>query len=150
MSVEQRQGGGELPQQAYLGANQFGQDYYAENSPGDDDPFPLFDYLQLLWFRRNLIIAVSLFVAIIGFIHVNQLVPVYTASSTMLIGLSEAQVVDIDPVLSRERYQDDTQSEVEVLRSRSLATKVVDKLNLLNYEEFNPSLRVPQESFSIS
>ena len=99
MTIEQRGGEGELPRQAYLGPNQFGQDYYMENSTAGDDPFPLFDYLQLLWFRRNLIIAVSLFVAIIGFIHVNQLVPVYTASSTLLTGITEAQVVDIQQVL---------------------------------------------------
>lgn len=147
MSIEQKRGGTELPQQTYPEANQLGQDYYVENSPGRNDPFPLFDYLQLLWFRRKLIIAVSVLVAIIGFIHVNQLIPVYTASSTLLVGIKEAQVVDINPVLSRDDYSDDIQVEVEVLRSRSLAAKVIDKLNLLSYAEFNPSLRAPRKSF---
>lgn len=122
------------------------QDYFGQNYPGEEDPFPLFDYLQLLWFRRRLIIAVSLFVAIVGFIHVNQLIPIYTATSTLMIGATETQIVDIEQVLSREFYGNEAVAEVEVLRSRSLANQVIEKLQLLNYEEFNPWLRPPEES----
>ena len=39
-------------------------------------------------------------------------------------------------------------AEMEVLRSRSLANRVVERLNLTQYEEFNPSLRVKEESIS--
>jgi uncharacterized protein involved in exopolysaccharide biosynthesis len=48
------------------------QDYFQQDSFQSEEPFPLLDYLQLLWFRRRLIIAVTLFVAVLGFIHVNQ------------------------------------------------------------------------------
>ena len=34
---------------------------------------PLLDYLQLLWFRRKLILVITLFVGIIGYIHVNEI-----------------------------------------------------------------------------
>ena len=131
-----------------FGRDKFAQDYFAPNYPADGDPFPLLDYLQLLWFRRRLIIAVSLFVAIIGFIHVNQLIPIYTATSTLVVGATETQVVDIEQVLmSRQFYGDEVVAEVEILSSRSLANKVIEKLQLLNYDEFNPSLRAPEESF---
>ncbi len=113
-----------------------------------EEPFPLLDYLQLLWFRRRLIIAITLFVAVIGFIQVNQLRSVYTATSTLMINLPETQVVDIEQVLTRDRYYgEEAIGEVEVLRSRGLATKVIEKLNLLSYEEFNPSLREPEKGF---
>ena len=131
-----------------FGRDKFAQDYFAPNYPAEEDPFPLLDYLQLLWFRRRLIIAVSLFVAIIGFIHVNQLIPIYTATSTLVVGATETQVVDIEQVLmSRQFYGDEVVAEVEILSSRSLANKVILKLQLLNYDEFNPSLRAPEESF---
>ena len=127
------------------------RDYFAQPGLQDgylaEEPFPLLDYLQLLWFRRRLIIAITLFVAVIGFIYVNQLVSVYTASSTLMINMPETQVVDIEQVLTRDLYGSEAVGEVEVLRSRGLAAKVITKLNLLNYEEFNPSLRVPEESF---
>ena len=34
-----------------------------------EQSFPLLDYLQLLWFRRKLIIAITVFVAVIGYIQ---------------------------------------------------------------------------------
>ena len=123
------------------------QDYYPQDRLAGEDSFPLFDYLQLLWFRRRLIIAVSLFVAVVGFIQVNQLRSVYTATATLMVGVPEQRVVDIEQVLSGNYQSDSSVAEVEVLRSRGLAGKVIDKLQLLNYEEFNPALRVPQESF---
>ncbi|MFB3078541.1 MAG: GumC family protein, partial [Lysobacterales bacterium] len=138
---------GARPQDSFR-RDKFGPDYFAQNYSAEEDPFPLLDYLQLLWFRRRLIIAVSLFVAIIGFIHVNQLIPIYTATSTLLVGATETQVVDIEQVLmSRQFYGDEVVAEVEILSSRSLANKVILKLQLLNYDEFNPSLRAPEESF---
>ena len=113
-----------------------------------EEPFPLLDYLQLLWFRRRLVIAVTLFIAVIGFIHVNQLKSVYSASSTLMINVPETQVVDIEQVLSRGRSTgDDAIAEVQVLRSRGLAAKVINDLKLLNHAEFNPALHQPEESF---
>ena len=111
------------------------------------EEFPLLDYLQVLWFRRRLIVAITIFVAVVAWIHVNQLKSVYTASSTLMIGVPQSQVVDIQAVLSREFYGDEILGEIEVLRSRGLATKLVERLRLLNYAEFNPGLRVPEEGF---
>ena len=108
--------------------------------------FPLLDYLQLLWFRRKLIIAITLFVAAVGFIQVNEIKNVYTASSTMIVGLPEDQVVDIESVLGRKANANDVIGEIEVLQSRSLAAKVIERLNLVNHPEFNPGLREPEES----
>lgn len=140
MVIERGQVGGS--RQEYLE-----QEYFGQSDPTGAEPFPLLDYLQLLWFRRRLIIAVTLFVAVIGFVYVHQLKPVYTATSTLLVGATETQVVDIEQVLSREFYGNEAIAEVEVLRSRSLASKVIEKLGLLNYVEFNPSLYKPEKSF---
>ena len=108
--------------------------------------FPLLDYLQLLWFRRKLIIAITLFVAVVGYIQVNEIKNIYTASSTMIVGLPEDQVVDIESVLGRNANAIDVIGEIEVLQSRSLAAKVIERLNLVNHPEFNPGLREPEES----
>jgi capsular exopolysaccharide synthesis family protein len=114
-------------------------------SPERDDPFPLLDYLQLLWFRKRLIIAVTLLAAIIGFVHVNELKSIYTASSSMMVGVPEARVLEIEQVLTRDFYGNDADAEIEVLKSRSLAEKVINNLNLLGHAEFNPSLGVPEK-----
>jgi capsular exopolysaccharide synthesis family protein len=54
--------------------------------------------------------------------------------------------VDIESVLQRDYWGDMVLAEIEVLRSRGLARKVAERLKLQNYEEFNPSLRQPEES----
>jgi len=133
--------------QGYAGdyAREYGRDYGRQEYMAGEDPFPLLDYIQLLWFRRRLVIAVTLFVAILGFIYVNQLKLVYTATSTLMIGATQTQVVDIEQVLKREFYGNEAVAEVEVLRSRGLANAVIERLNLLSYEEFNPSLRAPEK-----
>jgi capsular exopolysaccharide synthesis family protein len=107
---------------------------------------PFLEYLQALWYRKKLIIAVTLFVAVVGWVHVNQIRSVYTASSTLMLGVQKAQAVDIESVLQRDYWGDQVLAEMEVLRSRGLARKVVQRMNLQNYEEFNPALRQPEES----
>ena len=110
------------------------------------EEFPLLDYLQLLWFRKKLILAITLFVAVAGWIHVNQIRSIYSASSTMLLGMQKTQAMNFEAVLQRDYWGDQVLAEMEVLRSRGLARKVVERLNLQNYEEFNPGLREPEES----
>ncbi|MFC1694702.1 GumC family protein [Pseudomonadota bacterium] len=112
----------------------------------NEQTLPLLDYLQLLWFRRNLIIAITVFVAVVAYIQVNEIKNLYSATSTMVIGLPESQVVNIQEVLSRGNSLSDVASEIEVLRSRVLAAKVIERLGLLNNPEFNPSLRTPEKS----
>jgi len=112
-----------------------------------DDQFsqslPIMDYLQLLWFRRKLIIAITVFVSVIGFIQVSEIKNQYSATSTLMIGMPENRVVNIESVVDP---RNDAESEIEVLRSRVLAQKMVERLGLLNYPEFNPSLRTPEKS----
>jgi len=110
--------------------------------------FPLLDYLQLLWFRKKMILAITLFVAVIGYIYVNEIKNVFSATSTMLVGLPESRVVDIEEVLrTRSSASGDARQEVAILQSRGLAAKVIQRMNLLTHPEFNPSLREPEESF---
>jgi capsular exopolysaccharide synthesis family protein len=109
--------------------------------------FPFLDYLQLLWFRKKLIIAITVFVSVIGYIQVNEIKNIYSATSTMMINVPDPQVVDIETVLSAKNSYGDVSTEIEVLRSRMLAAKVIERLGLLNDPEFNPWLREPEESF---
>ena len=44
----------------------------------------MLDYLQLLWFRKKMIIAITLFAAVIGYIQVSEIRNVYSATATML------------------------------------------------------------------
>jgi succinoglycan biosynthesis transport protein ExoP len=116
------------------------------DTEGQGQEFPLLEYLQLLWYRKKLIIAITVFVAVVGWVHVNQIRSIYTASSTLMLGVTQARAVDIESVLQRDYWGDQVLAEMEVLRSRGLARKVVERLKLQNYPEFNPTLREPEES----
>jgi len=112
--------------------------------PSQDEPFPLLDYLQLLWFRRRLILFLTLLVGLLGWVYVNQLQSIYTARSTLLIGVTDTKPADLNQVLYQRYFGLEAAEEVEVLRSRGLAEKVITRLGLLNRPEFNPALREPQ------
>lgn len=104
------------------------------------------EYLHLLWYRRKLIIAITIFVSVIGYVKVSEIVDVYSATSTLLVAdTPQTNIVDIEGVLN-PYYYTDIDAEIEVLRSKVLANKVVDKLNLTSHPEFNPSIGEPEKT----
>jgi succinoglycan biosynthesis transport protein ExoP len=110
-----------------------------------DDALPVLEYLQLLWFRRWILIAFTVLSGILGWLWVNQQTPLYTASSAVLIGSPIAGVNTPEMMMLAYMSQSRVADELEVLKSRSLARTVVDNYELLTYPEFNPSLQVAEE-----
>ena len=108
-----------------------------------DEPSVL-ELFHTLWFRRRLLFSTALFIIAVGVIVMYQMVPRYTATSIMLMGVPKTKVVDIDEVLSSGPGNDAAiLGEIAVLRSKNLARKVIEKFNLRSKEEFNPRLRPP-------
>src|SRR6478736_6230357 len=95
-------------------------------------------------FRRRLrlfaAVALAVFVAVL--LYTLQEMPRYTASAQVMLDVRQEQVTDMSAVLSG--LPADTavvDTEVEVLRSRSLAGRVVEALKLEEDPDFNPSLK---------
>lgn len=115
------------------------------NQPAASASEDLIDLRELTsTFRRRfwsfLATGVLTFVAIVLF--TLQATPKYTAKADVVLNVRQSQVVDIEAVLSGappDSAMVDT--EVEVLRSRSLAETVVNDLNLVAVPEFNTALR---------
>ena len=104
----------------------------------------LSDYLQSLWLRRKLFASTIVFILLISILTIVQLVPRYTATTQLLVGINAAKVVDIEQVLSGSMSGDSAViGEIEVIKSRDLARKVINTLSLDHYAEFNPALKVP-------
>ncbi len=73
-----------------------------------------------------------------------QLIPRYTAATQLLIGINSAKVVDIQEVMSGSLNGDSAViGEMEVIKSRELARKIINLLHLDQYEEYNPALKKP-------
>ena len=109
-----------------------------------DQQDPSFDIRSLFAaFRRRigLFLSTSLLVAALVVLITLQARPEYTASASVLIDRKESNVVDFTAVLTGGAPdQGAIDTEVEVIKSRALADKVVALLNLDADPEFNPEL----------
>lgn len=88
------------------------------------------------------VLATFLTVAILTF----QTIPVYSSSASIIIDPSDDDVLSIDLGAQLSGAAPDSavvDTEVEIIRSRSLAEKIVKKLNLVENPEFNPNLQEP-------
>ncbi|TNE61441.1 MAG: polysaccharide biosynthesis tyrosine autokinase [Alphaproteobacteria bacterium] len=97
--------------------------------------------LQTLWRRRWVIVNSAAFLTALAIIIVVQLTPRYTAQALMAIETRKNSVVDLEAVMSG--LGNDLaalKTEIDVIQSRRLVGKLVDKLNLVRDPEFNGAL----------
>jgi len=97
-----------------------------------------------VWSRKWLILGLSLAIATATALWVGAEPPIYEARATLVIEQGEASVVAIQDVYSQGyRGWEYMQTQFELLRSRSLAERVVRQLGLHNLERFRPQPPAP-------
>jgi len=95
--------------------------------------------MRFKWGILGLAFAITLITSLIVF----SMQPVYRASATIVLESQEANVVNVEEVYSLDtRNYSYTQTQFEILQSRSLAERVVRKLQLHN----NPAFYSKEES----
>lgn len=109
------------------------------------DEIDLVSLFNTLWRGKWLIALISALVVIAGgyyaFIHST---PLYRATAVIILEPAKQSVTGLESMIGGTGLSGDTNevnSEVQVLRSRSLVGKVVDDLGLITDPEFNGSLR---------
>ncbi|GAB6041430.1 GumC family protein [Endothiovibrio diazotrophicus] len=99
--------------------------------------------LEILWRRRALILSLVIIAMTVATIMVNRMTPLYTATVKVMLDTRSQRVVNIQDVMGGLRMNRSTfLGEVEVIRSRKLAQRVIDKLELSKSDQFNPELVV--------
>ncbi|SDU08045.1 GumC family protein [Halopseudomonas salegens] len=109
--------------------------------PLDDnnDEIDLLKLARTLWARKWSIVSLTLIVMLVTALVVLSMTPIYRAISTLLIEKSQAQVVSIEQMYGIEGSNSEyLQTQFELIRSRSLAERVVRELNLMHHPEFDP------------
>ena len=109
----------------------------------DEDIIDLGALLSTLW-RGKFWIALMTFIAILigGYYAYVVAVPKYRATAVVILETDQQQLLDLQGVESGlSGDASEVNSEVAVLRGRSLMGKVVDRLDLVNDPEFNGDLR---------
>jgi succinoglycan biosynthesis transport protein ExoP len=100
------------------------------------------EVLRKLWRRKGIIAGVTVALTLIAALVILQITKLYTAESMVMINDRETQVVDVEAVVSALAGDAETiESEIQVIRSRGIAQRVVDELRLQDDPEFNSALR---------
>ncbi|QJE73269.1 polysaccharide biosynthesis tyrosine autokinase [Aerophototrophica crusticola] len=96
----------------------------------------------MLWRRRYLMAAVVVVLSVLGVMAINSIVPRYTATTALLLEVKNNNIIAMDsfePGLSKDSAL--IRSQMDILKSRALARRVVDKLDLEQDPEFNFALQ---------
>ncbi|MBR9783489.1 MAG: polysaccharide biosynthesis tyrosine autokinase [Gammaproteobacteria bacterium] len=103
-----------------------------------EDTIDFGQYWQTIRRYQWRIISLAFIVTILVAMVVMSMTPVYRASSSLLIEAEEAKVVSIEEIYglnsNRKEY---FETQYEILKSRQIAEKVVDKLNLVEHPLYN-------------
>ena len=101
-----------------------------------------------LWRRRWVIGGTVLLVTSIAVLVAFQVTPRYTATAEVLVDPRERNVADVEAVLAGLSSDASTiDSQIQVIRSRSLADRVIRQLGLQDDPEFNSQLKETGVSF---
>lgn len=111
----------------------------ALNAPSGEETLDLVEYWRSISKRKWSIFGLVVLVALITTLVVFSLKPQYRSTTTLMIEQSKAKVVSIEEVYNsmggnREYYQ----TQVEIIKSRELARKVVEKLKLTEHPDYDP------------
>ncbi len=113
-----------------------------------NDLIDISSLIRTVWRGKWIIAAFAIIMVFVGgyYAYVTA-TPLYRAASVIILEPKQEQIVSFESVVAGMSGDDaEVNSEVEVLKSRELAKRVVDKLGLLDDPEFNGSLR--EQSFA--
>lgn len=101
--------------------------------------------VALLRERRWFIILVVAAAVVLAVAVLRTMPPVYTAQSVIMVGPRTQKVVDLSPVISSLdlnplSLQPQVETEMQIIKSRRLALRLIEQLNLLEDPEWNPRL----------
>lgn len=100
------------------------------------------DMIQRLWRQKGMILAATLLCTCIAVFAARSLPTYYIAEARVLVGVPMLRVLNVEAVMAdispdAERIQ----NEGYIVQSREVAQQVIDRMQLADDPEFNPSLR---------
>lgn len=102
-----------------------------------------------VWLRKWPILAFMLVASLLAIVATSQMTPLYRAGATLLVQGDVAKLLAIEQVNQSETtYSDYLQTEIELLKSRVLAERVVHQLDLVNHPEFAAEQQLAPEWLS--
>lgn len=118
----------------------------SQNSPSLITIDPV-QQLKIFWRYKVEIIGLTLLSILISIFLVYSMTPTYRSTVTLLIEPKDSNVANIKKVYENDpwTYAEYQQTQHEVLRSRRIAERIVDKLDLVNHPEFKVAQKLEAE-----
>jgi capsular exopolysaccharide synthesis family protein len=95
------------------------------------------EYWRVFYSNKWSIFGFSCIVTLLTVIVVFNIAPVYRGNSTLLIEPRQANIVSVQEIYSFDGGSEYILTQFEILKSRTLAKKVISKHNLLDHPTFN-------------
>jgi capsular exopolysaccharide synthesis family protein len=113
--------------------------------PETDDTIDLIAVFRTLWRGKLTILLATIVAVVLGGAYAFFLAtPIYNATSVVMLESRQGSITGLDSVLGQLGSDSSAvNTEVEVLRGRTLIGRIVDELNLTADPEFNTALRDP-------
>lgn len=122
-----------------------------EALPDFDESADLRDYLDVLLRRKWLLINVLVAIFVTTLVVSLKMTPIFKAEGRMEFNVQAANVTKFeDVVASQLQTREYIQTQVKLLGSTSLATRVIDTLNLQEHAEFNPEIAAQADQSAVS
>jgi len=109
----------------------------------NNDVIDLLPLIKAVWRRKWSIISLVFIVMLLTALVVMSITPTYQASATMQIDPKENKVVSFEQAYGLSNDNEYLTTQFQLLQSRSLAERVVKKLNLTTNPEFDPRQQKP-------
>jgi polysaccharide biosynthesis transport protein len=104
-----------------------------------EEGIELLHYWNTINRKKGPIIGLAAMVSIIAWLVAYTMTPIYLATATLLIESQRANVVSIEEVYGLDTHaQQYYKTQFEILESRPLAERVINKLVLTDHAEFKP------------
>jgi capsular exopolysaccharide synthesis family protein len=111
--------------------------YPAALPPSLGDAPHLLDYVRVVYKRRWLAGTTFLFVVLLATAYAFTATPIFEATTKLLIESDDPNVVSFKEVIDEQGTKlDYYQTQYNILQSRSLARRTIDRLGLWRHEEF--------------
>ena len=115
----------------------------------DGDEIDLRQYLHVLSKYKWSILGLAFVITLLTTLVVFSIEPTFRATATVLIETQEQKVVSIEEVYGLPGANDEYfETQNQILQSRELAERVIDKLNISQHAEFDPA--VEKSGFSLA
>jgi capsular exopolysaccharide synthesis family protein len=121
---------------------------YLRTDQDNAQQFDLMTYWQIIVSRRRTILAILVTVVTATMIWSFKQTPIYRAETTVQIDRENPDVLSFKDIYDNESTTDDTlRTQFEVLKSRSLARRVIEELRLADMKEFQSTASGPLHSY---